>query len=375
MRHSRTDADLMTLARAVAARLPRFAARLLTVTVTVLCAAALIASPGQAAGPRQVRAPSTQVQQPEPITFAIQPGTKSGPDKRGRFDLRLRPGARYVDWVVVTNFSTRPATLGVYAADAFNTPNGGFDVVAAGVKSRDVGAWTKVERNRVRLAAGKKAIIPFQLRVPRNATPGDHVGGIIASLTTIRRQNDGTAVRVDNRVGTRVYLRVAGPLSPKVTYTVTSAHYRGHGWNPLAGGDVDVTYVVRNTGNVRLSGRHLARVSGVLQPASARKVERIPELLPGNQVELHSTVDNVRPLFWVTADTTLSPGAVPGDKIPATPVATGKISLWASSWALNIAVLLVLAIAVLVAIRQFRRFRVSPPPATPVPVAEEPAQL
>jgi Bacterial protein of unknown function (DUF916) len=351
----------MTLSRVAAARVAGLA---------VLCLMPL-AVPAETAASGPAAAPPPR----DPTTFAIQPASKNGPDQRARFVFTAKPGASLADRVLVTNLSTHPSTFNVYAADAFNTPNGGFDVLAAGHKSQDVGAWVKLDKHRLGLPASKRAIIPFRLTVPRDATPGDHVGGIVASITSLRRNSKGEAVRVDQRVGVRVYLRVAGPIKPQVAYTVTKVRYDNGGWNPFAGGDADVTYTVRNTGNVRLAGRHVARVAGPLQPASARRVEQLPELLPGNEFRLSSTVKNARPFFRLTANTVLSPAAAPGDRIPSHPPLTAKTSFWAMSWTLNIVVLLVLAVLILVIVRQVRRLRrASAPPPAPAP-EREPARL
>jgi Bacterial protein of unknown function (DUF916) len=351
----------MTLSRVAAVRVAALAA---------LCLMPLAGVPGTAAAADPAGAPPR-----DPTTFAIQPATKDGPDQRARFDITAKPGASITDRILVTNLSAHPSTFNVYAADAFNTANGGFDVLAAGRESHDVGAWIRLDKHRLGLPAGKRAIIPFRLTVPRDARPGDHVGGIVVSITSLRRNAKGEIVRFDQRVGTRVYLRVPGPLQPQVTYTVTKVRYHNGGWNPFAGGDVEVTYTVRNTGNVRLAGRHVASIAGLLQPASARRVEQLPELLPRNEFQLRTTVDNARPFFRLTANTVLSPTAAPGDRLPPAPDLTAKTSFMAMSWPLTITVLLVIAVLIFVIVRQIRRLRrASAPPPAPAP-EREPARL
>ncbi|MBY8853968.1 DUF916 domain-containing protein, partial [Saccharothrix sp. MB29] len=71
-----------------------------------------------------------------------------------------------------------------------------------------------------------------------------------------------TPVEVERRVGSRLYVRVAGPIDATVRIDAVTPSYRGTP-NPAGTGEVDVTYTVVNDGNLRLSLLPSVGVSGL----------------------------------------------------------------------------------------------------------------
>ena len=67
-------------------------------------------------------------------------------------------------------------------------------------------------------------------------------------------------MRLDRRTGTRLLIRVNGPLTAELAVTDVSTDY-SPALNPLAG-SATVTYVVENRGNTRLGGTATAAVGG-----------------------------------------------------------------------------------------------------------------
>ena len=59
-------------------------------------------------------------------------------------------------------------TFQVYANDAFNTPSGGFDLLAGNKRPSDVGRWVTLVANAVTIPARHSVAIPFTLTVPRD---------------------------------------------------------------------------------------------------------------------------------------------------------------------------------------------------------------
>src|SRR5262249_23454429 len=225
----------------------------------------------------------------------VQPAGPAKPDARPRFSYSVTPGATLVDHLAVRNYSPGPLRLQVYASDAFNTPDGGFDLLTAGKRSIGVGAWVVSDVAQVVVPGRGTTIVPFQLAVPANATPGDHVGGIVASLRTIRTAGNGKKVAIEDRVGARVYLRVAGQLHGALGVEGLRADYDGT-VNPFGRGQVTVSYQIHNVGNLRLSGHQTVRVTGWFgQAALATGLPEVPELLPGGSMRVSVVVPKVFP--------------------------------------------------------------------------------
>ncbi|WP_405890043.1 DUF916 domain-containing protein [Streptomyces sp. NBC_00133] len=296
-------------------------------------------------------------------TFGVQPSAAKKPDARPHFSYGATPGAAVKDHIAVFNYGKEPLTLRVYAGDAFTTADGGFDLFAAHHRSTDVGSWVKLGKNLLSVPGRSHVVVPFTLTVPRNATPGDHTGGIVASLSAVRSDKKGSKVAVDQRVGARIYLRVAGELRPRLTVEGLHTSYHGTA-NPFGTGSATVTYTVRNTGNVRLAAHQAVRMRDLFGgKATVFGAHDIAELLPGDAVKVTASATGVLPAVRDTTVVTVDPRPVRGDiKHRVLPRVTRVEDFWAVPWAL-LALLLVAAGALTLLLVRRRRRRGAGPGA------------
>ncbi|MEU3980959.1 DUF916 domain-containing protein [Streptomyces sp. NPDC026672] len=289
-------------------------------------------------------------------TFGVQPSAAKKPDARPNFSYGATPGARVTDHIAVFNYGGKPLTLRLYAQDAFTTADGGFDLFAANHRPADAGSWIEVGRSRVKVPARSRVIVPFTLRIPQKATPGDHVGGIVASLAADATDKKGDRVAVDQRVGARVYLRVAGELTPRLAVEDLRTVYHGTA-NPFGTGSATITYTLRNTGNVRLAAHQTVSVrDGLGGTARTARPGDLPELLPGDEIHVSTSATGVRPAFRDTTTVTVDPEPVRGDiEQRILPRVTRTEAFTAVPWALLALVLVLAAIVTFEVIRRRRR--------------------
>ena len=282
-------------------------------------------------------------------TFGVQPVTDGKPDGRPSLIEGVTPGATLTEHVAVINYSLQVLKLGVYATDAINEADGDLTVLPQEKKPTDAGSWIKLRgkgaSGHVTVKPKSFVILPVDVRVPEDASPGDHVAGVVASLTAASRGN-GVNPTVVNRVGTRVYFRVAGPVTPGLAVEGLSANYSNN-WNPVGAGGATVTYRLHNTGNVILGARQHVVIDGLFGETASATPPRIPLLLPGASVNVRVSVGGVVPEVRLTAKVDVTP-IVPTDT-NATDVSgllqdvySASTHLWAVPWVL-IGVVIVLA--------------------------------
>jgi hypothetical protein len=247
--------------------------------------------------------------------------------------------------VAIINYTATPLVATVYAADAKNDAQGGFTLLTGEEKSHDAGAWTSLATQRIKVvvpprttdASGKQKygyyILPFTVKVPLSATPGDHVAGVLVSVTSASKNAQGANVLLDQRVGVRLFMRVAGALRPDLAVENVAAVYHQTA-NPVGTGSATVTFRVLNKGNVKLGGRMRVDVSGLIGRTASVTLPDLQLLLPGTSVDVTAEVPGVVPQIRDTATVTITPLKLPGDADPSLPDVTGSTSFWAIPWVL-----------------------------------------
>lgn len=294
-----------------------------TATAVVFTASGLFAAgvagqpttrtPPTTRGPKAKAPPATP--EVEVNSWALAPSGSVDPKQpgnRSNLSYELAPGGEVKDSVTLFNFSNVQLTFRVYATDAFNNADGQFDILPGDKSPTDVGSWVTLPQANITVPAESQANLPITVAVPADALPGDHAGAVLASSQAEGTGPDGKVITLDRRTGSRLYVRVAGPLAPELAVENLRTTYRP-ALNPLDG-SVDVEYRVENRGNVRLGAKHGLSVSGPLGLATKRKpTVTIPELLPGRGVNVRATFDGAPATGIVSGRVTLDPIPLEGD--------------------------------------------------------------
>ncbi|MCX5378284.1 DUF916 domain-containing protein [Streptomyces sp. NBC_00091] len=203
-------------------------------------------------------------------------------------------GTTVSDSATILNSSDRELTFQVFATDAVNTPTGGaFALLPAETKPKDVGTWVALApgaASTVTVPPRGRKDIPFTLKVPQDAAPGDHVGGIVALNTQVEgvQQEGKVQVGVKRSVGARLYVRVPGPVTPGLSVEDVRVS-RGAPLLPwVKDARATIAYTLVNRGNVVVGPRVEVSARGLF---GRRVLERPGRdlglvLLPGQRIEL-----------------------------------------------------------------------------------------
>jgi hypothetical protein len=289
------------------------------------------------------------------VTWGARPADNAQGASRPHFSYTLAPGAHLEDAWIVLNHGDKPLTLDVYAADGLVTPDGQLNVANRDVAPVDVGSWVDVDADHVTIPPGKSAEIPFTITIPSDATPGDHTGGIVSSLTG----TDPAAVTVERRLGARIYVRVDGELRPALRIERLTASHAGS-TDLFPQGPLTVSFTVTNSGNTRMAGAAAVRLRGPFGLASrVVPLDDLPELLPGSSYDVSATVPDVPATVRLSVTAVVTPTSASADEESGTPIAPveARTSVWAMPWIPVGIVVLVLAWLAPRCVRRVRAWR------------------
>ena len=330
----------------------------LTAAAVVSCATALLLSFAPAYGQTTVpsRHPSGKgvPVNRNVVTFGTQTASATRPDGRGIYLFGATPGGRIEDHVAILNYSDQTATFLIRGTDAVTTPQGGFAALPINERSHDLGAWIALPRSDLKVTLGPRTdlIVPFLVEVPTNASPGDHIGVITATLESSVISKSGQRLHLLQTVGTRIFLRVSGSLHPSLTVTGLAVHYQGT-LDPIGTGKATVTYTVSNTGNVALGGLQTVYVSGLFGGRSTARLPEIRLLLAGFSVKETVEVKGIFPEIRETAHVSIRPLYITGSVAPPSGPFQASRSFWTIPWIL----IAIIVTVILLMVGWFRRRR------------------
>ncbi len=280
------------------------------------------------------------------VSWSVEPASATAPDTRTRYSYQnIKPGTTIFDHVAVFNRSSQAVAFSIYATDATGTSaDGALTLLAGNQRPKNIGAWTTFPGHRSQLSivigGGKGIIEPFTVTVPTHATPGDHIGGMIAAVGVPHRTANGTLVELFERIAVPMDLRVTGKLVAALTISSVSIGL-GTPFNPFGGGAAHVTYTVTNTGNVLLAGTQTVTVSGPFGGTPTVHAPALVDVLPGDSLRYTVSAGHVFPAGSVSAHVTVTP-RWPSDATPLAVTlasASAAASTFAMPWALLVLII------------------------------------
>lgn len=307
-------------------------------------AAPIVASASPAIPGTAERAAAAAADDGADVSWLVQPaGEFGGSDVRTYLMHDVDPGQSVSDAIAITNLSETDLTLRIAATDAFSDPqSGGFSLLPTDDAPADVGAWVQLPASEVTVPARSRAEVPVLISVPSDATPGDHVGGIITSHTGAATDENGQPVLVEARIAMRVYLSVTGERQPALS--VSDVHTTFTLGADQATGTMRTTFTVRNTGNTRLGADEAVSVQGPFGLRLDGTVRSsIAEILPGDDLQREVVVEDVPAALALTTRVAVTPIDVTDDDRELAPVVV-KTTVAAVPWLALVGLVLVVAV-------------------------------
>lgn len=234
----------------------------------------LIALPGLALASAGVT--STTPLRPPTSTFGLRAGFYGATRlEHNHFTYAVPRGATVHDSIDVFSLSDKPVTVKLYPADLVVAQGGALTPAQQSAPRKDAGAWITLSRSSLTLRPRQVVAVPFTVRVPGTATPGQHAAAVVGS-TLLGRTSSGLSV--ETRVALQAIVTVKGKIH--LGLTMDQPH--------LDAGHV-VTVTIHNTGNVLLTLRGRTNLDGVtanLGPADLY-------VIPGGEATLTGHFDGI----------------------------------------------------------------------------------
>src|SRR6266568_5293814 len=193
--------------------------------------------------------------------FALQPVLydTANPLTQSYFIFDSKPGTVINSRVRVTNTGTAKGSVSLYPVDATTGQTSGAVYLNHDDPRKDVGAWTTLGAQQLTLNPGQNQVVSFQVTIPGNVRPGQHLGGIVAeNLAQSSSPQSNSAIQIKVKNLTIVAIQVNLPGTSIEQLAGTGVHAGGdHSYQQLLLG-------LSNTGTVML------KPSGTLQVANAQ---------------------------------------------------------------------------------------------------------
>ncbi len=196
-------------------------------------------------------------------------------------------GGSHNDNVVVENKGSNKLGIKIYPVDALTTSDGAFALENEDEEKDTIGQWVTLDKYEIDLEPGQKEIIPFTISVPEDASPGEHIGGIIMENKELV---EGNQLNVKTRVGVRIYQTVPGDVVKKMNIeSITAKGQYNSIWSMFY--DYDFDYNLINEGNVQI----VPTITSTLSSSLFGEIDHASEEIQGSIFPGKSITKNFKP--------------------------------------------------------------------------------
>lgn len=178
------------------------------------------------------------------------PVDRDGPNGGQWFAVEAGPGETVRVEALIANPAEAEQTVHLYLADLTFVTGRDPEV---GAKDAGIGTWGAFAEPVLSLGPKEATQTEFTVTVPADAEPGDHIGVVVAESGASGPQG---GVGVVKRVAARLYVTVPGDAAAAVAIEDVDTSLD----RTLLPRHVRVTFIVRNTGTIRLDAE--VRVNG-----------------------------------------------------------------------------------------------------------------
>jgi hypothetical protein len=193
---------------------------------------------------------------PQGFSFGASPVQGSSGNDSGYFKFNADSGSSVSQVLHVSNRTSKARTIRVAAVDGAAAVYGGVSYSDSDKLPSQVGNWITLSKTSVDLAPGASVDLPFIVKVPADASTGNHYGGIAvwepASETSSKSGGSGTnGASMNVTMITRMVIPVAvttpGLAEPNLVVTGVKAAARSDGMYLLVN--------IKNDGTALTSGK------------------------------------------------------------------------------------------------------------------------
>lgn len=325
---------------------------------------ALVVSPVVAAAELAATSPG-----PTGFQFSAEPYTVQNAPQRALFSYDLEAGHQILDQLVVKNVGASSESFVVYGEDATNLPRtGGYGFQQRSqMHNTAVGTWLTVGTPQFTVPPGMELVATFKLAIPANASPGDHVGGVVVEQVKAHPpQTQPVGVNVVLRTVIPMYVHVEGGSFPALTIENLTVFHQSPTFPYLQGSKVAVRFDLVNTGNEIINPKSVTvsirgQLSGTIHKYTAVQAgERqsganpLPaQMLPGARLTLTEEWSGIPPFDPLSGHVSAS-AIDPGTTRAITTAASTPF--WYFPWILVLLFLaLVASVIALIVVRRRRR--------------------
>jgi hypothetical protein len=169
------------------------------------------------------------------------------------------PGAERTFTFVVTNESGEDKEYFIYARDIKGVEDGGRPIFADPNEEKtgfELTQWLSLGESSIRVPAGSSVEIPVTMRVPQDASPGSHFGGVFVSVEPPRLREIGAGVGYE--VASVISIRISGDV-------IDTARVRAFSTDRLVYGDGNISFdaKIENQGNILIRPSGPVTITGM----------------------------------------------------------------------------------------------------------------